>query len=262
MAFNKTSLDNYIEEINDVLAILMKQLIHKVNDFSLFQEFIPTLFKMCKNYSFLEFALQILGQFTEKPAKGITHDFVNSVISIAIKAIEEENSENGVFVINQSATGCFSFISSYIDEILFILFNKLYNNDIEDSFLDNCVNAIGSIFIHSNRQIKFTVDNIKAILDHMPAQSLPDENKEMMNFYLILGESTNFILVSDFASVLIRLFSKSEEEIGIIDKIDELKQCLINLLQKIENPKEFCEIVCENNKTKLHFLNTHLFVNK
>ena len=84
----------------------------------------------------------------------------------------------------------------------------------------------------------------------------------IMNFYLILGESTNFILVSDFASVLIRLFSKSEEEIGIIDKIDELKQCLINLLQKIENPKEFCEIVCENNKTKLHFLNTHLFVNK
>ena len=88
------------------------------------------------------------------------------------------------------------------------------------------------------------------------------ENPEMFLFFMwILGKYPT-MFVSEYISVLARLFGRSEEELkacSIEDStLQTLKQILLRFISQTPNSTDICKKALNNNKTKIRLLQQFL----
>ena len=160
----------------------------------------------------------------------------------------------------------FDLIENHLEQIFHLINMKFSikkkNSEKFHQMIDHCLSCLSKIALKINiNKFPFNNDFINKSFENMPATIDLEENLIIFEYYFWLIEHLSNIEPQILVTVLIKFFSLSNLNVNNLfqnEFLNNLKNMLKILLNKIPNSEKFCSNILKNNSSKLQILSNWL----
>lgn len=260
--------EEYVEIFHENAQRILREILDQMHDeaFPIVEPYIQVFQGLLSktDVRYHELALQFFGDLLLNCPAHVDEEFINSVFTLAMSAINLRKSTLGLNALKQIAKISPGFVNNNIEQILGVLDPyidpSLPKTSENMSLQDNSVSCLGIIAMNVLKD-SFPFDKYaQRALALMPAQYESEENRDIIPFFFFIYEKTNNTYLKDVCAVLVRLFSDDERDIlenfVTNEQLLQLAVLFKIIIPQVGNIQQFFESIIGKNRLKMKNLLT------
>jgi hypothetical protein len=214
------------------------------------------------------FALQVLTSYAEAIAELDTR-FLESVLQLALGVCEEELESDGFYAIKVLVDRARDVVVAHMSEVMDCINRRLDapkkpKSDDGRRVMDCCVACLGKVVTEIVDEAFPVEDYVGKVLQWIPAGVDMAENSDLLSFFLWIAVKHGAMEAfgTDLCAVMVRLFARSEEELGHCgieaEMLQKLRLVFATMVRMLPGGMEVCAKLVEGSDKKLEYIQAAL----